>query len=182
MRPRDSERQSRSLWARMVGSFLLKSSIYERIAEDDFASLQAIQIVLMATITVALSALGLGGNPITALSIVVRVMVVVYALRWIAGQRGSMREPASAAGLQRTMGFAQTPLFITFISAIPILGLALVIAGHLWSMVAMAVAARIYFGGRDDTRALVIIALAGIVPLLVLLFAPSPVPEAVPLP
>ena len=166
----------------MVGAFLLKSPVYESIAEDDFASLQAVQIVLMATITVALSAIGLGGNPITALGIVVRVVVLVYALRWIAGQRGSTRESASSASLQRMMGFAQTPLFITFVSAIPILGVALVVVGHLWSMAAMAVAARIYFGGRDDLQALGLIAMGGIVPLLVLLFAPSPVPEAVPAP
>lgn len=162
----------------MVGSFLLKSRVYESIAEDDFASLQAIQIVLMATISVALSVIGLGGNPVTALGIVVRVVGLVYALRWIAAQSGSMRDPPSPASLQRTIGFAQTPLFITIVSAIPVLGVALVVVGHVGSMVAMAVAARVYFG-RDDMQALGLIVLAGVVPLLFVLFVPAPVPEAI---
>ncbi len=167
----------------MVGSFLLKRPVYESIAGDDFASLQSIQIVLMATISVALSAIGMGGNPVTALGIVVRVVVLVYALRWIAAQRASARDSASPASLQRTIGFAQTPLFITIISAIPVLGVALVVVGHLWSMAAMAVAARVYFGGRDDMRALGLIALGGVVPLLFLLFtSPAPLPEPAPLP
>ena len=179
MERRDPERPSRSLWTRMVGATLLRRPIYEDIAEDDFASLQSVQVLLMATISVALSALGLGNHPLAALAIVARVFILIYALRWIAAQRGPRSGVGSPASLQRTMGFAQTPLFFTFISAVPVVGVLLVVAGHLWSMAAMAVAARVYFGGRDELMALGLIALGGLVPLLIVLLAgPPPLPEA----
>lgn len=182
MRPNDSGRPNRSLWSRMIGASLLKKSVYQTVAEDDFASLQAIQIVLMAMISIALAAVGLGSHPVTALAIVLRVLVMVYVFRWIARNSSSRSEHVSNAGLQRMVGFAQAPLLVTFISALPVFGVWIFVAGHIWSTLAMGLASRVYFG-RDDLKALFVVALVSIITLISFTFIepPSlPVPEQLP--
>lgn len=149
----------RSLWARIRGAVLLDGSVYEEVAGDPRAGVQAACVVVVASLAVASSDYPLGWAEIAkaAGAALVQWWVwtgIAYALgRWWSG------DTVSWSALLRTLGFARAPGVLAALA--PLVG-GIHLAAQAWVLVAGTVALRQTLG-VGSARALVA-ALAGMLP------------------
>lgn len=126
----------------MVGAVWLRGAIYADIHRDEFASFQSIQVVVMAAISAALGTVGLWQTQISIapIMVVARWLLVAYVAYQV-GSRGTGRR-STFTELSRTTGFAQTPLMLTFLTPVPVIGPITWFAAWVWSAVATVTAVR----------------------------------------
>jgi hypothetical protein len=163
------------LGERLVGAATLNSAIYEDVEADKGATVWAIVIVILSSISVGIaqaidwfwgggifSAIAaLIGYPI--LAIVGWLMWVV--ITWIVGTK-IMPEPETSSNLGelvRTVGFAQVPGIFRIFSAIPILGFVVTLVVWLWMLAAFVVAVRQALDFKSTGRAIVVCAIGWII-------------------
>lgn len=135
---------SRYLAGRMVGAARLNGAVFRAVRDDRFATFQALQVVLLAVLSAAMSGILPGRDARIAL-----VAAIVAWLAWVffahlAATRGlRLGEPKSDWNrLLRTVGMALAPAILLLFSRIPFAGLAFFAAATVWTAVAMTGAVR----------------------------------------
>jgi hypothetical protein len=161
---------------RMLRSALLDAEVYEEIEADHSANLQALVVVVFASIAAGVGSLD--NNPISSIGyIIAAALVGWFVWAWLAcviGTRLLPREEtvADLGELLRTIGFASSPGVLLVFALIPrIAGLVFAVCG-LWMLIAMIVAVRQaldYEGPRGTLRAIAVCAIG--FPVYVLLLA-----------
>lgn len=160
-----------SFQSRVIGAMMLNVSTYEEVEHDASATPQAAAVVVLASISSALSwALWGGlGNIIQGTLISLVAWVVGATVVWAIGTKllPGPKTEADIGQLMRTVGFAQAPGLLAFIAIIPILGVLISLALLVWGIVAWVIAVRQALDYDDTMRAVIVCALAWVAMLIV---------------
>ncbi len=155
----------RSVWARIRGAALLDASVYEELAGDPRAGVQAACVVVVASLAVASSDYPLGWAEVAKAAAAALVQWWVWTgIAYALGRRW-MGHGASWPALQRTLGFARAPGVLAALA--PLVG-GIHLAAQAWVLVAGTVALRRTLG--VGTAGALVAALAGMLPYWVLQF------------
>lgn len=160
-----SDAPKRGFPARMFGAVMLRSAVYDELAADGRATLQATLVVVVVSLAASTQDYGLGWVPMAWVAAVSLLQWLFWAL--IAYQVGCdlLGGQATVGALVRTLGFARLPGLLVVLG--PVVG-GIHIAAHLWTLVAGVVAVR-QACGFGTVRA-VITTLCGIVPYWIVVF------------
>jgi hypothetical protein len=171
------------LLQRVIGAAALDAAIYEEVEADTGSLGQAMLIVVLASLSWGVGAVGLGGTLAGA-----PVFAVVALMSWAAWalvtfEVGSRVMPApetrvTLGQLLRTIGFAATPGLISALGFMPGLTIPVFIVSSLWMLAAMIVAVRQALDFRSTARAVGVCVVGwvlaiGIAALLGLVFSPA---------
>lgn len=131
---------------RMIRAAKLDASIYEEVEADESATGQAAGVVLIASIAAGIAMMGVAGVPgLVAASIAALLGWLTWAVMiYLIGAK-LMPEPQTRTDLGellRTIGFASSPGVIRIGGIIPGIGFIFMIAGNIWMLIAIVVAAR----------------------------------------
>ena len=160
-----SDTVERGLLARIFGAAVLRAAVYDEVAADRRATVQAALVVVVASLAASTQDYGLGW---VAMAWVAAVSVLQW-LFWvlITYQVGCelLGGKATLAALLRTLGFARIPGILMVL--VPVVG-GIHFLVHAWTLLAGVVAVR-QACGFGTLRAL-ITALCGIVPYWIVVF------------
>jgi hypothetical protein len=145
---------------RVLGAALLDVRVYEEVEADSRANLQAVLVVLLASV-----AGGIGLNVRTALSATsLLVDLAATLIGWMAWASltyliGTHLLPerqteATAGQLLRTIAFSAAPGILRVFGAIPVVGALLYTLISLWMLAAMVVAVRQALDYKSLSRAI----------------------------
>ena len=149
----------RSVWARIRGAALLDGSVYEEVAEDPRATVQAACVVVVASLAVASSDYPLGwAEMVKAAAAAVLQWWVWTGIAYVVGGTW-LGGAASWAALLRTLGFARAPGVLAALA--PLIG-GIHLAAQAWVLVAGTAALRRTL--RVGTARALVAALAGMLP------------------
>ena len=129
-----------------MGALTLDPSVYEEVEADKGSLGQALAIVLISNVAAGLGlglSMGIGG--FIALTIASIITWFIWAaVTWFIGTKilPTAETSSDIVELMRTTGFAAAPGVFRILSFIPILGIFIGIAVHVWMLVAMVVAVR----------------------------------------
>jgi hypothetical protein len=147
-----------SFLQRLMGAAALDPAIYEEVEADPAALGQAMLVVVLASLSAGIGAVGFGGSIAAA-----PVFAVVALMSWAAWalvtfEVGSRVMPTpetrvSLGQLLRTIGFSATPGIISAIGFMPGLTRPVFIVSSVWMLVAMVVAVRHALDFRSTARA-----------------------------
>lgn len=139
---------------RMIRAAKLDASLYEEVEKDATATNQALLVVVIASVFSGIgSAIGgqmAGGTGGPVVGLVVGVVTALVGwfvwsfITYFIGTRlfkGPQTE-ATYGQLLRCIGFSDSPLVLSILSFIPILGGIISFVASIWSLVAMIVAVR----------------------------------------
>lgn len=146
---------SRSLLARMVRAAKLEVDLYEEVEANSGATLQALAVVVIASLA---SGIGAAINSIIDGAGLLRVLwglltgiiglIIAWALwsliTWIIGSTifKGRKTSATWGELLRTIGFAFSPSVLLLLVFIPIFGWVVSLVALLWTVVAVVIAVR----------------------------------------
>ena len=160
-----SDASERGLLARILGAALLRAAVYDEVAADRRATLQATLVVVIVSLAAGTQDYGLGW---VAMAWVAGVSLLQW-LFWvvITYQVGCdlLGGQATLGSLLRTLGFARLPGILMLLG--PVVG-GIHFAAHLWTFLAGVVAVR-QACGFGTVRAL-ITTLCGMVPYWIVVF------------
>lgn len=172
-----------SFLQRLMGAAALDPAIYEEVEADQTALPQAMAVVVIASLSAGVGAVGFGAR-LTA----VPLFAIVALMSWAAWalvtfEIGSRVMPTAETRVTlgqmlRTIGFSATPGFIAALGFMPGLTRPIFIVVALWMLASMVVAVQHALDFRHTTRAIGVClvgwALAiGIAALLGLVFSPA---------
>lgn len=150
-----TKKPSRYLTGRMIGAARLDGAVFRAVRDDRFGTFQALQVVLLAALSAAMSGTLLGGDP--------RVALAAAVLGWLAWVFVTHLTVTRALGLGegnpdwnrllRTTGMALTPAVLLLFSPVPFVGLVFFVVGLGWTAVAMTAAVRHTYDGATWSRA-----------------------------
>jgi len=147
---------------RVFGAAQLNPWIYEEVEADHRATIQAVVVVLLASLCGGIGLLGLGAPASQALvwnTIGSFVGWISWAtLTCVIGTR-MLAEPQTRADvgeLLRTLAFSSAPGVLRIFGVIPRVGLAIYTIASLWMLVAMIVAVRQALDYRSTGRAIAV--------------------------
>ncbi len=135
-----------TIWDRMFRAAKLDAELYEEVEADRDATLQAMTVVLLASVAAGIGSLGSG----SALGLVTETIGALLAwlfwafLTYIIGTR-LLPEPDTKADygeLLRTIGFASAPGVVQVLGIVPGLGAPLFLLAGVWMLIAMVIAVR----------------------------------------
>jgi hypothetical protein len=145
---------------RVLGAITLRSHTYEDVEADRQATLQAVVIVVLASVAGGIGSMGLGVRSTQSVAVGTLGALIGWVawavLTYVIGTR-LLPEPqtrATVGELLRTLGFAAAPGLLRVFGAIPLLGLVLYGLASVWMLIAMVVAVRHALDYRSTTRAL----------------------------
>jgi len=176
---------------RVVGAATLNANIYEEIEADKRATIPALLIVALSSLSVGLAwaiewlITGVIGGLLADMSMLVFVVGAVIAfisysllavagwlvwvfVTWIVGTK-FLPEPETSSNLgelTRTVGFAQAPGMLRFLSAIPILGYVFTLVIWVWMLAAFVVAVRQALDYKSTGRAVAVCAIGWVANVL----------------
>ena len=160
-----SEAIDRGLPARVFGAAVLRSAVYTEIAQDRKAMVQAVLVVVLASLAASTQDYGLGWVPmawVAAVSLLQWLFGVLIAYEVGCDLLGG---DATLGALMRTLGFARLPGLLMVLG--PVVG-GIHFLAHAWTLAAGVVAVR-QACGFGTLRAFVT-ALCGIVPYWIVVF------------
>jgi hypothetical protein len=181
-----------SFVGRVLGAATLNAATYEEVEADSGATGQAIAVVALSSLSVGLAwaiewlITGLIGGLLGGMSMLVFVVGAVVAfisysilavagwlmwvlVTWIVGTK-FLPEPGTSSNLgemTRTVGFAQAPGMLRFLSAIPILGYLFTLVIWIWMLAAFVVAVRAALDYQSVGRAVGVCAIGWAVNVLI---------------
>lgn len=129
---------------RAIRAARLEDAVYEEVARDQDATVQALLIVVATAILGGIGSLGAGGSALLAALIFAPLAwVLSSALAYFVGTR-FVGASAQVDWLEvaRALGFASAPGVFRFLGIIPVLGGLLLLAVGIWQLVAAVVALR----------------------------------------
>lgn len=155
----------RGLPARIFGAAVLKVAVYDEVAADRRATIQAVLVVLLASLAASTQDYGLGWVAMAWVAAVSVLQWLFWALITYDVGCGLLGGKATLASLLRTLGFARVPGILMVMG--PVVGGVHFLA-HAWTFLAGVVAIRQACG--FGTLRAVIAALCGMVPYWMLVF------------
>ena len=147
---------------RVIGAARLDSRIYEEVEADRQATLQAVVVVLFASVAGGVGLLGLGSSaPALVLARVAGSLLGWLSWATLTYLIGThfLSEPQTRADvgeLLRTLAFASTPGLFRILGVIPHVGLTIYAVVSMWMLVAMIVAVRQALDYRHTWRAIAV--------------------------
>ena len=155
--------------SRMIGAALLRSDTYEDVEHDRSATLQALLVVILVSISSGVGALLRDEVDIVdALVFGVIFGVVSWAVwaltTWIVGST-ILKTAATEANwgqLARGTGFAQTPGIFSFLVFVPGIGWLIGLVILIWKLAAMLIAVRQCLDYTSTWRAFFVVLIAAI--------------------
>jgi hypothetical protein len=135
-----------SLVQRMIGAARLDAHTYEEVERDTSATTQAAIVVALAAIAGGIGSTGDEGG--TGFIGGIISMIVFWAIfsgvAYLVGTRLTSTAATSSSWqeVMRTLGFAFTPLLISVVGFVPILGGLLALVGLIWFLVTATLALR----------------------------------------
>lgn len=138
----------------MVGAALLRSATYEEVEHDRSATMQAVLVVILVSVSAGFGGGLLRGEASDVFGLAVGVIGdvltwVVWALMiWMVGNT-FLKTPATRADwgqLARGTGFAQVPGIFDLLASLPGASLLIAVLVGVWVLAAMTVAVRMCFG------------------------------------
>ncbi len=147
---------------RVLGATMLDRRTYEGVEADRHATLQALAVVLLASVAGGIGALGIrqmGSANVVVGAIGAMVGWVAWAtLTYVIGTRllPGPQTQADVGELLRTTGFAAAPGLLRVFGAVPSLGPLLYVVASLWMLLAMVVAVRQALDYTSTARALAV--------------------------
>jgi hypothetical protein len=156
----------------MVRAARLDAALYEEVERDPALTVQALAVVLLASLAAGLGAFqraGPNGLVAVAVGAVISWYVWAFLSYWI-GTRllPDAQTHADMGQLLRAIGFSSSPGLIRALGIIPGLGLLAFAAGNIWMLVAMVVAVRHALDYRSTWRALGVVAIGWVIHSIVL--------------
>jgi hypothetical protein len=149
-----------SLLGRMVGAAKLDAATYEEVEADTTATLQALLIVVLASVADGASAIRATGIPGLVLAALASLLGwYVWAIStFVVGTRllPGARTEADVGQLLRTIGFSAAPGLIRALGIVPVLYGPVSIVASLWMLAAMVVAVRQALDYESTARALAV--------------------------
>jgi hypothetical protein len=175
-----------------MGAATLNTATYEEVEADSRATVQAVIVVVLSSLSVGLAwaidwlIAGLIGGLLGGMSVLVFVVGAVLAfiaysilavagwlmwvlVTWIVGTR-FLPEPGTSSNLgelTRTVGFAQAPGMLRFLSGIPLLGYLFTLVIWIWMLAAFVVAVRAALDYKSIGRAVGVCAIGWAVNVVV---------------
>jgi Yip1 domain len=160
---------------RLVGASMLDSATYEDVERDRGATLQALAVVVLASLAAGVGARGASGaRPALEFFLVGTVLSLATwaAFAALTFQVGSRLLPesgtrADAGELLRTLGFAAAPGLLQVFAIFSGMTLPIFTVAAVWTLVASVVAVRQALDYSSTWRALAVCALASLLALLI---------------
>jgi hypothetical protein len=169
---------------RLLGALALDPVIYEEVEADRSATLQAMLVVVLSSLSAGIGARGFGSGSLPGVLFISGLALVAWAT-WalITFQIGArlMPEPETRADvgeLLRTIGFAAAPGMLRVFGVVPGAAVPAFAITAVWMLVAMIVAVRQALDYRSTWRAVAVCAVGwtlsiGIAVTIGLLFGPT---------
>ena len=153
---------------RMIGAARLNVETYEDVEHDSGATLQALLVVVLVSISSFVGQLLLGddSNVVSALVNGITSGIIGWALwalfTWLIGATllKTAQTEANWGQLARCTGFAQAPRLLNVFLFIPYVGPVIVFAAWVWSFIAMIIAVRQSLDYTSTWRAFFVILLS----------------------
>lgn len=144
---------------RVLGAATLDRAAYEEVEADASATIQAVGVVVLASVAGGIGLLGLGAQTAQSLAAGIAGSLIGWmawaALTYLIGTH-LLPEPQTRADvgeLLRTIAFASAPGFLRMFGVIPFLGLTVYAIASIWMLLAMVVAVRQALDYTSTTRA-----------------------------
>ncbi len=139
--------QPPTLVGRMIGAAKLDVATYEAVERDVDATPSAMAVVILAALATGFFGVLFGRGLVAAVTLVLGAIIgwAAYAgVAYLVGTRifATPETRATWGELLRTLGFAQSPRLLFFLSWIPILGLLIALIASIWFLVTTVVAIR----------------------------------------
>jgi len=132
----------RSFTARLIGAARLDADTYEDVEHDTSATPQAVLVVCLAAVSLAIGHSNAGLLPITAGVLRELIGWLLWSgITYLIGDK-LLKGTATWGELQRTIGFAWAPGFLSAFAAIPHLADPVNYLVGVWKLVAVIVAIR----------------------------------------
>lgn len=153
---------------RMLGAAFLDAATYEEVEADRGATTQALLIVVLAGVAIALAA----GSPILASA----AMLAWASWALVTFEVGARLMPqpdtrADVGELLRTLGFAATPGLLFAAAVVPFLAVPVTLVAAIWMLASMIVAVRQALDYTNTARAIMVCVVGWVLSLaLVLIF------------
>jgi hypothetical protein len=160
-----------SFQSRVIGAMTLNVATYEEVEHDASATVQAGTVVLLASISGAIGWVfysGLSGIVTGAIFSLIG-WVIGATVVWLIGTKllPGPKTQADIGQVMRTVGFAQAPGLLGFVTIIPILGWFIMVGLSLWSLVAWVIAVRQALDYDDTLRAVLVCVIAWVAMFIV---------------
>lgn len=161
-----------NLTTRMVRAARLDAALYEEVEHEPALTVQALVVVLLASLAAGIGAFQRAGvNGLVAVTVAAVISWYVWAFLsyWI-GTRllPDAQTHADMGQLLRAIGFSSSPGLIRVLGVIPGLTQLTFAVGNIWMLVAMVVAVRQALDYRSTWRALGVVAIGWIIYSIVL--------------
>lgn len=161
-----------SLTTRMVRAARLDAALYEEVERDTTLTVQALVVVLLASLAAGFGAFhqaGLNGLVAVAVSAVISWYIWAFLSYWI-GTRllPEAQTHADMGQLLRAIGFSSSPGLIRALGIVPGLAPLAFAVGNIWMLVAMVVAVRHALDYHSTWRALGVVAIGWVIHSIVL--------------
>jgi hypothetical protein len=147
---------------RLIGAAALDTAIYEEVETDPGATLQALVVVLLASVAAGIGAGDLRGTSVATIVVLSTIALLSWAA-WalVTFQVGVrlMPEPDTRGNVGetlRTIGFSAAPGLLFVFGMLPGVGVPVFVAAGAWMLVAMIVAVRQALDYRSTTRAVAV--------------------------
>jgi len=146
----------------MVGAALFDGSTYEQVEADRGATLQAVIVVVLSSLSAGLAWIGVEAGRLGAIA----VMSVLAVLAWVCwatlvdliGTRllPQVQTRADVGELLRTLGFAQSPGVLRVLGLLPLVGSTATVVVEVWTLGTMVVAVQHALDYSSVTRAVAV--------------------------
>ncbi len=157
---------------RMLGAAKLNVATFEEVESDTSATLQALAVVVLASV-----AMGIGGMYFGGIGLIVRGILgavlgwAIWAgLIWLIGTK-LLPEPQTRSDwgeIARTTGFAQAPGVLRIFGFVPLVGVVITVVANIWMLVAMVIGVRQALDYRDTWRAIAVVVIGWLVNMLII--------------
>lgn len=158
---------------RMIGAARLEVAIYEEVEADTAATLQAMAVVILASIAAGIGSVGVGSggtrnivmNGVGSLA----GWVIWAFMTYVIGTK-LLPEPQTQADtgqLMRTLGFAQSPGLARIFVGVPAIGPLVLVIVSLWMLVAMIIAVRQALDYQSTWRALAVCVIGWVIAIVI---------------
>ena len=173
-----------SFLQRLIGAVSLDAAIYEEVEADRGATVQALVVVVLSSLSAGIGARGLGGSSpgnIAFITIVSLMAWAAWALVTLQVGGALLPEPQTKVDvgeLLRTTGFATAPGILRLFGVLPGVTIPVFVLCAVWMLAAMIVAVRQALDYTSTGRAIIVCVIGwalaiGLALVVGLLFGPT---------
>ena len=162
-----------SFTGRLIGAAALRTATYEEVEADASATMQAMVVVVLASVAAAVGSAGLGAGGVRTVVLgglgSLAGWVVWAFMTYVIGTRllPEAQTQADTGQLMRTLGFAQAPGLARVFVGIPGVGSLVLLVVSFWMLVAMVIAVRQALDYTSTWRALGVCAIGWVIAIVI---------------